>query len=231
LFILVHPTYFDPTNVSDNAVLDVLSNQLGPTATEVILRHPDPSLFNLMMSGLSNNSWIIMRQLQFAGISTKYRERLSGFVTTEAGVPLAYFHQIGYSSTKNDKSTLHGLLRCYNSRQFSGDAIRQAGAEGLLIANGLLRNRQVNANDYATGRSFIEYVETLNRDSSNIRALDSALEHSLAMSNAKSSLNASHGSVKISCHITFFDQAVEVAGGMYERTFTSLGSSQVPLHG
>ena len=150
------PPILDTIDLDDDTIIDAMKEHVGAAATEVILRHPNQDLINLLMRGLCGGRFTGIDTERFACITRKYTDGLSGFVMTPDGDVLAYFRIMG--ADKSDEGSLSKLLPCRLPRAYD---IFQVGADGLLVANDNLRVRFTTAEDLAAGCLSPEFIDAM----------------------------------------------------------------------
>ena len=204
------PPILDTIDPDDDTIIDAMKEHVGAAATEVILRHPNQDLINLLMRGLCGGCFTGFDTERFACITRKYTDGLSGFVMTPDGELLAYFRNIGRST---QEGSLFKLLPCCLPKS---DVIFRAGAEGALVANDNLRIRFTNTEDVATGRLTPEFINAMNSDPTKLRALKDAYNNSKDSSRAKGNqnlhFNPSAGKVTITCGERFAHASQNLLG-------------------
>ena len=211
------PPILDTIDLDDDTIIDAMKEHVGAAATEVILRHPNQDLINLLMRGLCGGRFTGIDTERFACITRKYTDGLSGFVMTTDSELLAYFRIKG--CFKSDEGSLLKLLPC---RLPKSDDIFRASDDGLLVANNNLRVRFTTEEDLAAGRLTPAFTNAMNSDPTKKQALKDACDHSRVIGRAKNKQNLrnpSTGKLTVTCGKQFAGSQNLL--GEYYRTFDS----------
>ena len=211
------PPILNTISPDDDTIIDAMKEHVGAAATEVILRHPNQDLINLLMRGLCGGRFTGFDTERFACITRKYTDGLSGFVMTPDGELLAYFRIMG--GFKSDEGSLLKLLPCHLPKS---DDIFRAGADGLLVANNNLRVRFTTEEDLAAGHLTPKFTNAMNSDPTKIQALKDAYNNSKDSSRAKCNQNLrgiSASKLTVTCGKQFAGSQNLL--GEYYRTFDS----------
>jgi hypothetical protein len=221
------PPILDTIDPDDDTIIDAMKEHVGAAATEVILRHPNQDLINLLMRGLCGGRFTGFDTERFACITRKYTDGLSGFIMTPDSELLAYFHIMKGDNT--DEGSLGKMLPCSLPR---ADEIFRAGADGLLVANDNLRVRFTTEEDVAAGRLTPKFINAMHCNLTKKQALKDACDHSRVTGRAKRNQtlrNPSAGKLTVTCGERFAGSQNLL--GEHFRTFDSFEDFRAVFNG